>query len=125
MEVAMRLASTVSVVVLSLGLAVPACAGGRAEFFPGSDPLPDPGILLQGLVREDDVSLLFAQLRAALLASYQGREAPSSGELDRRMEAIAAEVKARGAIAGLALLAALEAAARQAVRDAAPVSAPR
>lgn len=123
----MRLASIVAAVVtaLMLELAAPAFAEDRADPFAGVEALLDPGILFRGVVREEDVSLLFAQLRAALIASYQGREAPSTEELDRRMEAIAAEMRVRGAVAGLALLAAFENAAREALRESAAGSAPR
>jgi hypothetical protein len=122
----MRPASTIAVAVLTLGLAAPAPVGadGRADPFAGIDSLLDPNALFQGVVREEDLSVLFAHLRAALIASYQGREAPSTEELDRRMEAIAAEMRVRGALAGLALLTAFELAAHRALRDAAPVPVP-
>ena len=87
------------------------------------EQLLDPKVLLQGVVREEDVSLLFAHLRAALLASSQGRDAPATEELNRRMEAISAELKSRGTLAGLLLLTAFEAAARQALREALAESA--
>ena len=123
----MRFASMISVaaVVLMLGLAAPASAEDRADPFAGIDALLDPKVLLQGVLREEDVALLFAQLRAALLASYQGREAPAAEELNRRLEAIGGEMKARDAIAGLVLLTAFEAAARQALREALVLPPPR
>ena len=97
--------------------AAPAGAGERLEPLPQIESMLNPRLLLQGVVREEDLTLLFDHLRAALLASYQGREAPSAEELNRRMEAIGGELKARGMIAGMLLLAAFEAAARQAVRE--------
>ena len=116
----MRLASTISIAasVLMLGLAAPACAQEKPDSFVRIEQLLDPKVLLQGVVREEDVSLLFAHLRAALLASSQGRDAPATEELNRRMEAISAELKSRGTLAGLLLLTAFEAAARQALREA-------
>jgi len=114
----MRLASLITVVALGLVTAAPAGAEHRPDPLAGIEPLLNPEVLLQGVVREQDVSLLFAHLRAALLASYQGREAPPPEELNRRLEAISGELKARGAIAGLLLLAAFEAAARQALSEA-------
>jgi hypothetical protein len=122
----MRLTSTIAVAItiLTLGLPVRAGAEGRADPFAGIDPLLDPKVLFQGVVREEDLSVLFAHLRATLIASYQGREAPSTEELDRRMEAIAAEMRARGALAGLALLTAFEIAAHRALRDVSPVPVP-
>ena len=122
----MRLASTISIAasVLMLGLAVPACAQEKPDSAVRIEQLLDPKVLLQGVLREEDVSLLFAHLRAALLASYQGRNAPVPEELNRRMEAISGELKSRGAIAGLLMLTAFEAAARQALREALAEPAP-
>jgi len=121
----MRLASTISIAasVLMLGLAAPACAQEKPDSFVRIEQLLDPKVLLQGVVREEDVSLLFAHLRAALLASSQVRDAPATEELNRRMEAISAELKSRGTLAGLLLLTAFEAAARQALREALAESA--
>jgi hypothetical protein len=125
----MRFVSTVSVTasVLMLGLAAPACAQEKPDPVVRIEQLLDPKVLLQGVVREEDVSLLFIHLKAALLASYQGRETPGQEELNRRMEAISGELKSRGALAGLLLLTAFEAAARQALREvlAEPASAAR
>jgi hypothetical protein len=122
----MRVASTISVAaaVLGFGLAAPAGAEQKPDPLAGIEPLLNPKVLLQGVVSEEDVSLLFAHLRAALLASYQGHDVPSAEELNRRLEAISGELKARGAIAGLLLLAAFEAAARQALREALAEPAP-
>ena len=124
----MRFASTIaisaSILVLGLGFTAPACAGEQPDPLARVEPLLDPKVLLQGVVREEDVSLLFAHLRAALLASQQGREAPVPEELNRRLEAISGELRARGAIAGLLMLTAFEAAARQALREALAVPAP-
>ena len=123
---AMRLAPIISmaVSVLMLGLVVPACAQEKPESLARIEQLLDPKVLLQGVVREEDVSLLFAHLRAALLASYQGSDAPAPEELNRRMEAISVELKSRGTLAGLLLLTAFEAAARQALREALAEPAP-
>ena len=122
----MRFISTVSVAasVLMLGLATPACAQEKPDPVVRIEQLLDPKVLLQGVVREEDVSLLFAHLKAALLASYQGRDAPAPEELNRRMEAIGAELKSRGALAGLLMLTAFEVAARQALREALADPAP-
>jgi hypothetical protein len=75
------------------------------------------GELLKGVVTEQDVALLFAHLRAVLLATSTGGETPSAAELNRRLEAIGRELKARGMLAGLLLLTALEAQARELVRE--------
>ena len=123
---AMRFAPTISIAasVLMLALAAPACAQERPDPFARVEQLLDPKVLLQGVVREEDVSLLFAHLKAALFASYLGRDAPAPEELNRRMEAIGGELKSRGVLAGLLLLTAFEAAARQALREALADPAP-
>lgn len=108
----------IAAALLALACAVPAHAGEKPDPFAQVESLLNPGVLLQGVVREEDVSLLFAHLRAALLASYEGREAPPPEELNRRAEAIAAELKSRGTLAGLLLLTAFEAVAKQALREA-------
>ena len=99
----MRFVSTVLVAasVLMLGFAAPACAQEKPDPVVRIEQLLDPKVLLQGVVREEDLSLLFTHLKAALLASYQGREAPAPEEFNRRMEAISGELKSRGALAGL------------------------
>jgi hypothetical protein len=114
----------IAIALIALACVAPAHAGDRQDPFAGVEALLDPRILLQGVVREDDVTVLFAHLKAALLASYEGREAPAPEELNRRVEAMAAELKARGTLAGLLLLATFEAAARQALRDIVPAPAP-
>ena len=114
----------IAIALLGAACAAPAQAGEKTDPFAQVEALLSPGVLLQGVVREEDVSLYFAYLRAALLAAREGREAPAPEELNRRMEAIAAEMKARGTLAGLLLLAAFEAAARQALREGLPPPVP-
>ncbi len=108
----------IAMALLGLACAAPVHAGEKPDPYARIEALLNPGVLLQGVVREQDVSLLFAHLRAALLAAYEGRDAPPPEELNRRVEAIAAELKTRGTLAGLLLLTAFEAAARQALREA-------
>jgi hypothetical protein len=120
----MRLRSMFAAGVLGLAIAVPAHAGERPDPFAQVESLFDPGVLFQGVIRDEDVALVFAHLRAALLAAYAGREAPPPEELNRRAEALAGELKARGTLAGLLLLTAIEAAARQAVREGLEIPAP-
>jgi hypothetical protein len=110
---------------LGLALAVPAQAGETPDDpFAQLEPLLNPRTLLQGVVREEDVSLLFAHLRATLLAASEGREAPVPEELNQRAEAIGAELRARGLLTGMLFLTAFEAYARQAVREALAEPAP-
>jgi hypothetical protein len=108
---------------LILALAGPARAEQNPDPFATIEKLLDSGVLWQGVVREEDVSLLFAYLRATLLAASQGREAPPAPEaLGRRADEIAGELKARGTAASLLLLTALEAAAREALREMQPTA---
>jgi len=109
---------------LALAAATSHAGDKPADPFAQVDALFASGTLFQGLVREDDVSLLFAHLREALLAAYAGRQPSPPDELNRRAEAIAGELKTRGTLAGLLLLGAFEAAAREAVRDALPDPTP-
>ena len=104
------------VVALVAGLAccMPASADDRA-----ADPLAhaDPQALFKGMVREADVSLLFAYLRSALIAASQGKHVPPPEELNRRAQALGDELKLRGTLAGLLVLGAIEHSARQALRE--------
>jgi hypothetical protein len=120
----MRLHTLIAGGAIALALATPAQAGDQPDPFAQLEPLVNPRILLQGVVRDEDVSLLFAHLRTALLAASEGREAPVPEELNRRAEAIGAELRARGLLTGLLFLTAFEAFARQTVRDALANPAP-
>jgi hypothetical protein len=113
----------VTMALLGLACAAPVQAGEQPDPFARVEALLDPGTLLHGVVRDEDVSLLFAHLRAALLAAHEGREAPVPEELNRRAEAIAGELRTRGTLAGLLLLTAFETAARQALRERLPAPA--
>lgn len=110
--------------LLGLACAAPAHAGEKPDPYARVEALLGSGALLQGVVREEDVSLLFAHLRAALLAAHEGREAPAPEALQRRAEAIAGELRMRGTLAGMLLLTAFETAVREALRERfpAPVS---
>lgn len=120
----MRLYALIAGGAITATLAMPAQAGDKTDPFAQLEPLINPRVLLQGVVRDEDVSLLFAHLRTALLAASEGREAPVPEELNQRAEAIGAELKARGLLTGLLFLTAFEAFARQAVRDALANPAP-
>lgn len=85
------------------------------------EPLLDPRVWLGGLITEDDVGLLFAQLRAAMLAAVEGREPPPVPEsLEKRLDTVGGELRLRGLLAGLVLTQAMEQAAREIVRELAP-----
>jgi len=126
----MRLHSLVVIGALGAALAAPAHAEQKSDP-QKSDPfgqleaLLNSGALVRGVVREEDVTLLFDHVRAAILAASQGREAPPPPEaIARRGEEIATEVKVRGTAASLILLNAFESVARQVVRDLAGVPPP-
>jgi hypothetical protein len=44
--------------------------------------------LLKGILRQDDVSLLFCHLRESIAASARGERAEHSGAINRRTEQI-------------------------------------
>lgn len=115
----MRVDAAIVMGTLGLALAAPAHAQQqKPDPFAQLDALLNSGVLVRGVVREEDVTLLFDHLRAAMLAASQGREAPPPPEaIARRGEEIAAELKVRGTAASLLLLNAFESVARQAVRD--------
>jgi hypothetical protein len=114
----MRPSSIVILGVLALALAAPAHAQQKADPFAQLEALLNSGALVRGVVREEDVTMLFDHIRATILAASQGREAPLPPEaIARRGEEIGAELKVRGTAASLLLLNAFESVARQAVRD--------
>jgi hypothetical protein len=115
----MRLDAAIVTGILGLALAAPAQAEQKtADPFAQLDALMRSGALVRGVVREDDVTLLFDHIRAGILAASQGREAPPPPEaIARRGEEIATELKVRGTAASLILLNAFESVTRQVVRD--------
>lgn len=77
----------------------------------------NPEALFKGVIREDDVTLLFQQVRESMAAAARGEEPKESAALNRRAEAIQREVAARGSVLMGVLLSALESAAKQAIRE--------
>jgi hypothetical protein len=95
-----------------------------AHAAPPDDPLETiAGSFMQGLVQEQDVGVVFGYLREAFDAAVEGREPPPPEALTRRAEAIGEEAKRRGAIAGRAVLDAIERSIRDAMK--APVAQPQ
>lgn len=92
--------------VLIAGVTAPA----RAEPFA-------PEALFSGIVQERDATLLFSYLREVFTAALQGREARPPYELQQRAEAIAEEVKRRGAAAGSAVIDEIERSVREEMRE--------
>ena len=87
---------------------------------------PELRMLLGGVVTENDVSQLFAHLRASMQAAAEGRQPPPFPEpLGKQLESAGSELQLRGLIAGMALTQFVERAVRDAVRELAPPPAPR
>jgi hypothetical protein len=78
----------------------------------------NPEVLFKGIIREDDVSLLFSYVRESMAATARGEEPRESEAITRRTEEIQREVAARGSVLASVLLSALESAAKQMVREA-------
>ena len=103
--------------ILGVALSAPALAADR-DPLAGMESLLTPQVLLGGLISESDVSLLFAHLRASLLAASEGRAPPPMpAALSQRMEAAGGELQVRGTLIGLALSQVMERAVRDALRD--------
>ena len=73
----MRLRSMIAAAVLSLAFTVPSHAGDKPAPLAQREPLFASGVLFQGLVREEDVTLLFAHIRAALQALREAIPVPA------------------------------------------------
>ena len=87
--------------LLSLLLGASGLAYGEGER-PGSQ-LAAPS-LVQAAIQEKDVALLLDYLRAAIRAAAEGREPPPPpSQLERRMDELGSEIKARGTLAALVL----------------------
>lgn len=76
-----------------------------------------PEQLFKGILREEDVTLLFRHLRESMAAAARGEEARESEALNRRSQEISRELTARGSVLMGAMLSAFEAAAKQALRE--------
>jgi hypothetical protein len=74
--------------------------------------------LLRDTIREDDVTLLFNHLRESMSAATRGEEAQESEALRRRAKQLQRDLSERGSTLMGALLSALEAEAKRALRDA-------
>jgi hypothetical protein len=125
MEVIMLLQRTM--LILMLGATLPATVQAAEPAQPARAAMPpELRLLLGGLVSEQDVSLLFAHLRASMAATAEGRQPPPFPEaLAKRLDAAGSELQLRGLIAGMALTHFVERAVRDAVRELAPPPVPR
>lgn len=77
----------------------------------------NPEALFKGVIREDDVTMLFSHLRQSMAASARGEEAVPSEAMQRRTEQVQRDIAARGSVLLGVLLSAFESAAKQAVRE--------
>ena len=100
---------------LGLALSLPAAAQSNDPFDAFAAITPE--VLFKGVIREDDVTLLFRHLRESVAAAARGEEAQESEAMKRRTEQIQREVAARGSVLIGVLLSVFEQAARQAVRE--------
>lgn len=121
----MKLKHLMLAIVLWGVLNAPALADDR-DSRAQAEQLLEPRVLLGGLVTDNDVRLLFAQIRATMLAAAEGREPPPVPDaLNQRLETVGGELRLRALLAGLVMSQIMERAARDAVRELAPPPAPR
>lgn len=117
----MRIDRLLVMAALGAACVAPACAEAPraplSKFQSQLESLLGPGALAGGVVTERDLDLVFAHVRAVLLAAVNGSEPPSGEALGRRAEEIGNALRARGVLAALLLVDALEASARQKLRD--------
>ena len=113
----MKLRRLLSALVAGAVLSATAHAAER-DPIAGLESLLTPQLLLGGLGTDNDVSLLFAHLRASMLATAEGREPPPMpAALSQRIETAGGELRVRGTLIGLALSQVMERAVRDALRD--------
>src|SRR5262245_20384845 len=123
----MKLDYLIAAGLLGAALAAPAAAQSKDPFAGLESQMRelDPKLWLGRTFSEADAERFFAWMRASIAAAAQGREAPPlPEELQRKAETLSRELASRGALAGMALLDALEESARRALRDAQKPPAP-
>ncbi len=120
----MKLRRFLYVAVAGLTLNLPVSAS-ETDPFDKVESTINPEALFRGVIREDDVSLLFRHIRQSIAAAARGEEVRDSEELMQRQEVIAHEIALRSSVVADALLNAFEAAARQAVREEFGATKPR
>ena len=112
----MNLRYWLSIAVAGLALSQPVAAQ-ELDAFEKLDAI-NPEVLFKGIIREDDVPLLFKHMRESMAASARGEEPRESEAMTRRSEEIQREIAARGSVLIGVLLSAFESAAKQMVREA-------
>jgi hypothetical protein len=84
-------------------------AAGFSASAAAQSPLPfDPKHPLEGIVRPDDVDVIFDYLRDAYGAALDGRALPDGEAARARAEAIGEELRLRARVGGVLLLNAIE-----------------
>lgn len=109
--------------IMGLAVATPTFAGDQdssADLEATLEQMMTPEAWLGGRISESDVELMFAYLKASLVALSQGRELPVPEALSRRAEAIGRDFQTHGMLTGLLLLQVLESRAKEVVREAQP-----
>lgn len=101
--------------VVSMALSFSAAAQSKDPF--ETFERINPEALFKGIIREDDVSLLFRHLRESMAAAARGEEAQESEAMKRRTEQLQRQIAARGSVVVSMLLDAFEQAAKQAARE--------
>lgn len=109
---------------LAVGIAMTSSAWGESGIRDSASLRAEPPAPLRGVVREEDVSLLFDYLRLVLVSAIAGKEALPPEELERRAEALANELQRRGASAGIRMLSLIEQRVKEALREAVPQPGP-
>lgn len=110
-----RILMAAAATVVSLGLSFSVSAQSKDPF--DAFEAINPEVLFKGIIREDDVTLLFRHLRESMAASARGEEAQPSEAMQRRTDQIQREIAVRGSVLVSMLLTAFEQAAKQAVRE--------
>jgi hypothetical protein len=103
-------------------LSLPAAAQDRK---PSETPEALNPDVLKGIIREDDVGLLFRHLRESMAAAARGEQVQESEALKRRAEQLQRDLTTRGTALLDALLTLIEAEAKRALREAWREPAPR
>ena len=103
--------------VAAAGLALSLPVGAQSKDPTDAFEAINPEVLFKGIIREDDVTLLFDHLRESMAAAARGEEPQESAAMKRRAEQIQREVAVRGSVLMGVMLSAFEAAAKQAVRE--------
>ena len=111
----MKFRHLLGVVAVGAMLSLPAAAQSKDPF--DAFEAINPEVLFKGIIREDDVTLVFRHLRESMAAAARGEEAQESEALKQHTEQIKREVAARGSVLMGTLLSAFEAAAKQAIRE--------